>query len=102
MDKPNNSHSKFSEQIEAKQVRKVRARDGKDRCVWFGLGMIGTVGWSVTVPTLIGIIIGIQLDDRFKGPISWTLTLMFVGLILGCLNAYLWVKKEQRKCEPGK
>jgi len=98
----NGNSTKFSKQIETKQARKVRAREGKERCVWFGLGMIGTVGWSVTIPTLIGIVIGIQLDSRFKGPVSWTLTLMFIGLTLGCLNAYLWVKKEQRKCGPGK
>jgi ATP synthase protein I len=102
METPNGNRDKFSAQIETRQARMVRAREGQERCVWFGLGMIGTVGWSVTVPTLIGILLGIQLDSRFKSPISWTLTLMLTGLILGCVNAYFWVKKEQRKCGPGK
>ena len=32
--------------IEAKQARKVHARQTKDQSVWLGLGMIGAVGWS--------------------------------------------------------
>ncbi len=64
--------------------------------VWSGLGMMGLVGWSVSVPTLLGAALGIWLDKRYPRPQSWMLTLLIVGLAIGCLNAWHWVAKEHR------
>jgi ATP synthase protein I len=95
MTSPIDSHQKeFSRRIGASETRKVRARGEKDKGIWFGLGMMGTVGWSVAVPTLAGVLLGRWLDARYEGTVSWTLTLLLVGLIAGCLNAYHWVRRE--------
>ncbi len=94
-----NNRKKFVEKIGTKEVRKVKARRKKDRGVWFGLGMIGTIGWSIAVPTLIGVALGIWIDKRWPSRISWTLTFLFVGLVLGCINASYWVKKELKRIE---
>jgi len=94
-----NNHKKFIEKIGTKEVRKVKARRKKDRGIWLGLGMIGTVGWSIAVPTLIGVGLGIWIDKRWPGRISWTLTFLLVGLMFGCVNAYYWVRKEIRRIE---
>ncbi len=56
--------------------------------------MFGVVGWTVAVTTIIGIALGIWIDKTWPGPYSWTLTLLFIGLIVGCLNAWYWIKKE--------
>lgn len=82
--------------IGRKADRMRRAREEGDRSVWFGLGMFGLVGWSVAVPTLAGIALGVWVDATWPGRVSWTLTLLFVGLALGCLNAWLWVHREGR------
>lgn len=87
----------FSERIGQKAARKRRARRTGDERVWFGLGLFGLVGWSVAVPTLLGLALGIWIDTRWPGQISWTLTLMMAGLILGCLNAWFWVEQERRE-----
>ncbi len=94
-----NNRKKFVEKIGTKEVRKVKARRKKDRGVWFGLGMIGTIGWSIAVPTLIGVALGIWIDERWPGRISWTLTFLLIGLVLGCINTYYWVKKELKRIE---
>jgi ATP synthase protein I len=94
-----NNRKKFVEKIGTKEVRKVKARRKKDQGVWFGLGMIGTIGWSIAVPTLIGVALGIWIDKRWPSRISWTLTFLFVGLVLGCFNAYYWVKRELKRIE---
>jgi ATP synthase protein I len=60
----------------------------------FGLGMIGMVGWSVAIPTLLGVAAGMWMDRTWPGPHSWTLTMLFVGVILGCLNAWYWVRSS--------
>jgi ATP synthase protein I len=85
--------------IQGKQARKLRARQTREQGVWFGLGMMGTVGWSVTVPTLIGIALGVWIDLRWPSRVSWTLVLLFGGLILGCLNAWFWVSRQQENIE---
>lgn len=80
--------------VSAKETRKMKARREKDRSVWFGLGMFGLVGWSVAIPTLIAVAVGVWIDLRWPSRFSWTLMLLFVGVVLGCMNAWYWVKRE--------
>lgn len=87
----------FRAQVGRKAQRRLRARREQQRTVWFSLGLFGMVGWSVAIPTLIGVALGIWLDGRFPGRVSWTLTLLFVGLVIGCANAWYWVKNETRE-----
>lgn len=75
-------------------ARKLRARRRGRPAAWFGLGMFGLVGWSVAVPTLVGIAFGMWLDGRTEGEVSWTLTFLFIGLAVGCLHAWYWLKQE--------
>jgi ATP synthase protein I len=83
----------FSDTIGRKAARKIKARASTENA-WFGLGMMGLVGWSVTVPTILGVAAGIWLDNRHPGKISWTLTLLITGLMIGCLNAWYWVAQQ--------
>ncbi|WP_152053118.1 AtpZ/AtpI family protein [Tautonia marina] len=82
--------------VRRKAERKARAREGKSYSLWYGLGMFGLVGWSVAIPTLVGVAIGVLLDTRRSDTISWTLTGLGIGIIVGCLNAWFWVKRESR------
>ncbi len=81
-------------EVGAKAARKLRARRNAAHGVWFGLGMMGLVGWSVAIPTLLGAALGIWLDQHFPGKHAWTLALLMAGLALGCFNAWHWVTKE--------
>jgi ATP synthase protein I len=92
--KPNPS---LSQEVGAKAARKLRARRHTKRTVWFGLGMMGLIGWSVVVPTLLGALLGIWLDKSNPGSFSWTLSLLVIGLVIGCLNAWRWVAKEEKE-----
>ncbi|MEO7940538.1 MAG: AtpZ/AtpI family protein [Burkholderiaceae bacterium] len=95
-DKPQRSAPTLAQEVEADARRKLKARRHRDRGVWFGLGMMGLVGWSVVVPTLLGAALGIWLDRHHPGQHSWTLALLVGGLTLGCFNAWHWVAKEDR------
>lgn len=92
--KPAADGTAFSRQVATKAKRKLAAQRGPTPGVWFGLGMMGLVGWSVVVPTLAGAALGAWLDARNPGVHSWTLMLLVIGLIIGCLNAWHWVAKE--------
>lgn len=84
----------FAAHVGAKAARKLKAKRNAKPGVWFGLGMMGLIGWSVAVPTLLGAVLGHWLDQRYPGGRSWTLALLVAGLAIGCLNAWHWVAKE--------
>jgi ATP synthase protein I len=86
----------FSRKVGAKAARKLRAQRHATPGVWFGLGMMGLVGWSVAVPTVLGAALGIWLDKRYPGSHSWTLALLVAGLAIGCFNAWIWIAKEDK------
>jgi ATP synthase protein I len=86
----------FADQVSLAAKRKLNAQRLPEQGVWFGLGMIGLIGWSVVVPTLLGAALGIWLDAHHPGRHAWTLALMVGGLSLGCLNAWRWVEHEDK------
>jgi ATP synthase protein I len=89
--------SRFSQEIGAKVARKLRAQRNPTQGVWLGLGMMGLIGWSVVVPTLLGAALGFWLDKHHSGQHSWTLALLVAGLAIGCFNAWHWVAKEDKE-----
>lgn len=90
---PEPDPNRMLRQVDAKQKRMLRARTGKDT-FWSSLSVLGVVGWSVVLPTLLGIALGVFLDSRWPGQMSWTLTLLFAGLVLGCINAWIHIMEN--------
>ncbi len=103
-DAPNPGSSKgpptFADQIGAKAARKLQARRVEARSAkqsaWSGLGAMGIIGWSLTMPTVLGAVLGLWLDKRHWSSHSWTPALLLVGLAIGCLNAWRWVSERDR------
>ena len=93
---PSKSDPTFAAQVGANAARKLKARGDSTQGVWFGLGMMGLIGWSVVVPTLLGAALGSWLDKQYPGQHSWTLALLVAGLCLGCMNAWHWVASQDR------
>nr|WP_298138617.1 AtpZ/AtpI family protein [uncultured Pseudomonas sp.] len=93
---PRKPPAELAEQVGIKAARKLKARRDATPGIWFGLGMMGLIGWSVAVPTLLGAALGLWLDRSYPGTRSWTLALLVAGLLLGCFNAWHWVAKEDR------
>jgi ATP synthase protein I len=93
---PPNDAPGLAGQVGAKAARKLMARRNGAPGVWSGLGMMGLIGWSVAIPTVLGAALGMWLDDRYPGKHSWTLALLVAGLAIGCLNAWRWVANEDK------
>jgi ATP synthase protein I len=89
-----------AEQIGHRAARKLRSRKRGRRPIWHALGLYGLIGWSVATPAVGGAALGLWLDHKFDGRISWTVTLIFVGLALGCFNAWYWIQRESQDDEP--
>jgi len=94
-----NEETNFSRQVGAQAARKLKAQRGATKSIWFGLGMSGLIGWSVTVPTLIGAALGIWVDKHYPSTYSWTLMLLLMGLIIGCFNAWHWVASQYKEMQ---
>ena len=93
---PSASERRFEQDVARKATRRARGEREGDQSICFSLGLFGLVGWSVAIPTLLGLASGIWIDSRWPGRVSWTLTLLFVGIALGCANAWYWVTHESR------
>ena len=94
-----NEETAFSRQVGAQAARRLKAQRGAKKGVWFGLGMSGLIGWSVTIPTLIGAAFGIWVDKHYPSKLSWTLMLLLIGLVIGCFNAWHWVESQYREMQ---
>lgn len=91
----NDAHTdRFKRAIARKAKRRVTAEAERDRGIWFGLGMFGLVGWSVALPSLLGLALGLWIDSRWPSRFSWTLMCLFAGVVIGCLTAWRWVRRE--------
>jgi ATP synthase protein I len=85
----------FTKKVATKGARRIKGRGQKDDGLWFGLGVFGVVGWSVAIPTLVGTAIGLWIDRTWPSRFSWALMLLILGVGLGCLNAWYWMKKAR-------
>lgn len=96
---PGRPGEQLADTVGAKAQRHLRARGKARGSVWFGLGAFGVIGWSIAVPTLAGIALGLWIDVTWPGRLSWTLALMLAGVTLGAFNAWYWISQEQLAME---
>jgi ATP synthase protein I len=78
------------------EVRRQAARAGQRRelSFWQGLSLVGGVGWMVVLPAVAGALLGRFLDTHWGTGIFWTLSLLVLGLALGCVSAWRHIARE--------
>lgn len=92
-EKLSRSAERMIREVGAKQDRITRGKG--ESAVIRSIAILGVVGWSVTVPTLLGVVAGLWADRHWPQRFSWTLTLLITGLVLGCVNAWMQINKER-------
>ena len=58
------------------------------------LAQVGVLGWTIVVPTLLGVLLGRWIDHRLGSRIFWTGPLLLAGLALGCWSAWRWMHRQ--------
>ena len=86
---------RMTDVVAAKQQRRIAARRQPERTIWFGLGMFGLVGWSIAIPSVVGVAAGAWIDHHWPSRYSWTLMLLLAGVTIGCLQAWRWIERER-------
>lgn len=89
------SAARMIRDVGAAQKRIERGRRQKNS-VLSSIAILGVVGWSVTVPTVLGVVLGVWMDRRWPGRFSWALTLMMLGLAIGCTSAWLRIRGDRK------
>ncbi len=79
-----------------REIRRQAERAGASQqtTFWRGLGLVGSVGWMVVVPALLGAFVGRWIDRWMGTPVFWTISLLFAGLALGCASTWRHVHQE--------
>ena len=88
---PRPDENEFAREVgkQADRRRKVRGQG-----VWQGLAQLGTVGWMVALPAVGGAFLGRWVDGLYRTGAFWTLSLMTVGLTIGCAAAWRAMNRE--------
>ncbi len=91
-----NNRQRFAREVASKARRKQKAQQTPPS-FWNSFSLFGIIGWSVSIPTLLAIMLGLWLDRHLSDARSWTLVMIPVGLLVGCLTAWHWISYEQRQ-----
>ena len=58
------------------------------------MSYLGTLGAVFVLPVVAGAYLGDWLDSQLRGySVRWTVTLIFVGVVVGAVNVYLMIRK---------
>ena len=79
--------------IRQRVARRQRARREGEPSFAGYLAQVGVLGWTIVVPTLLGMFLGRWLDQRLGTGIFWTGPLLIVGLTIGCWSAWRWMHR---------
>jgi len=58
------------------------------------LGQIGVLGWTIVVPTLLGVLLGRWLDHRLGSGIFFSAPLLMIGAGAGFWFAWKWMHRD--------
>ena len=88
-----------TQKTEKTLIKKAKARQSRsERSLFLNAAILGTYGWHITIPVILGIICGKTLDKYFSlPPMSWTFNCILLGFFVGIYNANKWLNKEGYK-----
>ena len=85
----------FSDRVRRREQQRLDSQR-RENPIWFGLGLVGVVGWSVTIPMVAATLLGVWLDAHYPSRFSWTLMLLGIGVVIGCATAWHWLQRERQ------
>ena len=85
-----NNQKLLKKRIES-QVKRIKKAEHEPRP---NLPSMGTLGLVMILPIIGGVSLGHGLDDKIEGySMHWTISLLFIGLIVGIFNVYFLIRE---------
>ncbi|HEY0720326.1 MAG TPA: AtpZ/AtpI family protein [Gammaproteobacteria bacterium] len=87
-----NEQQKLREDVE-RQVKRMKRAEKERPTILAQSVFLGTLGLVFVLPVVAGAYLGRWIDAKLAGySMQWTLSMMFLGLIVGAVNVYLLMK----------
>lgn len=87
------SHEKLEAQVDKAAQRLERAEKERST-VLAQTAYIGVLGLLFVLPVIGGAYLGRWIDSLFEGySMRWTLSLIFLGIVVGAVNVYYFVRE---------
>jgi ATP synthase protein I len=89
-----NSEERRLEERVGQQARRLKQAE-QDRRTLLGYSVyLGTLGVLFVLPVVAGAYLGRWLDGLMAGySVRWTLSLIFLGIVIGAVNVYLFIRE---------
>ena len=86
--------TKLKQQLE-RQAKRMQQAEHDEPTLLAQTVYVGTLGLLLVVPVVAGAYLGAWLDEKFTSrSIQWTLSLILLGVFIGALNVYLFIKER--------
>lgn len=88
-----NEQEKLEEQVE-KAAKRLERADKERSTVLAQTAYVGILGLLFVLPVIGGAYLGRWIDGLFEGySMRWTLSLIFLGIVIGAVNVYYFVRE---------
>jgi len=87
------NHEKLKDRV-SEQARRLDKAERERPTVIGQTIFLGTLGLLMVLPMVGGAYLGRWLDGMVQGySMRWTLSLLFLGIVIGATNVYLFLKR---------
>lgn len=77
-----------------RQVKRMKRAEKERHTLMAQTVFLGTLGLVFVLPVIAGAYLGSWIDGMLEGySMRWTLSLMFLGIVIGAFNVYLLVRE---------
>jgi ATP synthase protein I len=90
---PDNDKQQLQQRID-EQVERLKQAERDRPTLLAQTTYIGTLGLLMVLPVVAGAYVGRWLDSLMAGySLRWTLSMIFLGVVVGGVNVYLYVRE---------
>lgn len=89
-------HNQMAQAAKRAAQRSALSREEPEPSLGARLGQIGILGWTIVVPTLLGLFIGRWLDHLFGTRVFFSAPLLMIGAATGLWCAWKWMHRQER------
>jgi ATP synthase protein I len=77
-----------------RQIDRIKRAERERRSILAQTVYLGTLGVLLVLPVVVGAYVGNWLDSRLQGyAVHWTISLIFIGVVVGAVNVYLFIRE---------
>ena len=89
-----NGKEELRRAVEVREARDRHWQEEGERPLWKNLSMVGSLGWLIVTPTLLGVLLGRWLDGWLGTGTLFTGALIFIGVATGAWLAWHRMNSE--------